>query len=230
MLTNSLAKLATIFVLAAIFLPGCNTDSNKVKFSQLKFRNGHYFLDDVPFEGIAQKTMNKGKTIEEISFEKGLKQGEYSVLIKHNNASFISEKGHFERGKMNGLKTTYYKNGDKKSEEQFVNDQRNGLKTTWFRNGNKSLEVNFSDNLKEGLETTWYVDGNKKSINLDEAKKGKLKAGNYKISVFSKVDRQLMETSTVSYRAKKVPEEIKYLLTVGCLFLGFASYKKYLKL
>ena len=37
---------------------------------------------------------------------------------------------------------------------------KNGLKTTYYKNGQKKSEINYKEGKKEGLWTTWDEDGN----------------------------------------------------------------------
>lgn len=72
--------------------------------------------------------------------------------------------------------------------------------------------------------------GEKKSWELDEVLEGKLKAGDYKISVYSTKNRETLATTTIDYYSTKLPQELTYVLMVSCIALGFFSYKKYVKL
>lgn len=90
--------------------------------------------------------------------------------------------------------------------------------------------IEFRDLSDQHIEHDPSFNEEKAVIDLDKARDGKFKSGQYKISVFSKLDRQLLDTNMISYRSTKIPGELQYILMVSCLALGFFSYKRYLKL
>ncbi len=51
---------------------------------------------------------------------------------------------------------TYYKNGQKKSEENYVNGQQEGVQTSWYETGQKQSEFHYKNGEQEGLQTLWY--------------------------------------------------------------------------
>ncbi|MDB9881818.1 hypothetical protein N8368_00690 [Bacteroidia bacterium] len=53
-------------------------------------------------------------------------------------------------------KCTYYKNGEKKSEENYVNGQQEGVQTSWYETGQKQSEFHYKNGEQEGLQTLWY--------------------------------------------------------------------------
>ena len=50
------------------------------------------------------------------------------------------KKYNWKEGKMHGLYTNWYKNGQKKEEGNYKDGKRDGLWTTWFEGGNKEKE------------------------------------------------------------------------------------------
>ena len=71
--------------------------------------------------------------------------------------------GEVNDGKVSGLWTKWYENGQKESEETFKDGKRDGLGTWWYENGQKNSEGKFKDDKKDGLWTRWVYYGQKES-------------------------------------------------------------------
>jgi antitoxin component YwqK of YwqJK toxin-antitoxin module len=56
---------------------------------------------------------------------------------------------------------TFYKDGMKRYEGEFVNDKRDGYWIYWYENGNKWSEGYFKEDLRDGFGTTWHKNGQK---------------------------------------------------------------------
>ena len=78
----------------------------------------------------------------------------------------------YKDGKMVGLWTLWYWNGQKESERNYKDGNLHGLSTLWWKNGQKKREVNWKDGERDGLQTKWYENGQKWSEEL--YKDGKL--------------------------------------------------------
>jgi len=59
------------------------------------------------------------------------------------------------------VKTEYWDNGQKSSEENYKDGKKDGVWTQWFENGQKESEENFKNGKEEGLNTSWYENGQK---------------------------------------------------------------------
>ena len=57
-------------------------------------------------------------------------------------------------------KTTYYDNGQKKQEWNYVGGKLHGPSISWHENGQKSHETNWVQDKPHGLATEWDEDGN----------------------------------------------------------------------
>jgi antitoxin component YwqK of YwqJK toxin-antitoxin module len=66
------------------------------------------------------------------------------------------EDGEFVR---HGVSTVWYENGQKKSEQHFVNDVPNGPRLTWYIDGRKWTEGQYVDGLEDGVWRAWLADG-----------------------------------------------------------------------
>lgn len=111
-----------------------------------------------------------------------------------------------------------------------IHDDKSGI---IVRTGGLSAEgyvVEFRNVTDQLVEYDPSFVGEKESVELDEVLDGRFKDGHYKISVFSKMDRQLLDTNMIEYNSTKLSPEFTYILLVSFIALGFFSYKKYYKL
>ena len=73
------------------------------------------------------------------------------------------QQGYFEEyykdGKLNGLSTWWYENGQKECENHYKDGKLNGLSTWWYENGQKEYEIHYKDGKLNGLSTWWYENG-----------------------------------------------------------------------
>ena len=58
------------------------------------------------------------------------------------------------------IKTTYYDNGQKESEGNYINGKKEGKWTEWHLNGNKKYEMDLVDGKVEGKWSWWDEEGN----------------------------------------------------------------------
>lgn len=66
-------------------------------------------------------------------------------------------------GKVEGVKTMWYLNGNKEIETNYKNGLKNGVETKWLENGQKKSEISYKDDLKDGLSAYWDENGDKSS-------------------------------------------------------------------
>jgi antitoxin component YwqK of YwqJK toxin-antitoxin module len=62
-----------------------------------------------------------------------------------------------------GLVTSSYENGQKRSEGTYKNGKEDGLFITWYENGQKRSEGTYKNGKEDGLFITWYENGQKSS-------------------------------------------------------------------
>ena len=63
------------------------------------------------------------------------------------------------KNNLEGEKTKYYENGQKKYEHTYKDGEKDGIWTEWYENGQKKEEGTFKDGKLEGLVTGWYENG-----------------------------------------------------------------------
>jgi antitoxin component YwqK of YwqJK toxin-antitoxin module len=66
-------------------------------------------------------------------------------------------------GQAHGLVSGWYETGQVKSQVNHVNGQLQGLNNAWYENGQKSFEGNFDKGRPDGLQTKWYENGQRES-------------------------------------------------------------------
>ena len=67
------------------------------------------------------------------------------------------------RGKLNGIKTSYYQSAKKHSEVEYKDDKENGKEIKWRENGTKESECEYKLGKKNGKAITLYENGGKKT-------------------------------------------------------------------
>mgnify|MGYP001334389047 CR=1 FL=1 len=83
-------------------------------------------------------------------------------LVQEGN-KFYDEEGSIEnylenKGKL-GVWKTWYENGEKKSEENYLKGEKVGLQKYWFDNGYLKFEENIKEGKKDGLFKEWWNNG-----------------------------------------------------------------------
>lgn len=87
---------------------------------------------------------------------------EKSILEKNRPKKSLNSKiedNSKQSNKKNGKHITYYDNGKKWVELNFVNGLRQGIQYTWHRNGQLKSELNYENGKKHGVQKWWQKDG-----------------------------------------------------------------------
>lgn len=96
------------------------------------------------------------------------------------STSFYKDK---ELTKQTGLETEYYKNGNKKSEKNYFNNQLHGIQTLWYENGSKHIEKKHSKTDVKVI-SFWDENGNQTVVEGEGKavihKSGDIEHGSYK--------------------------------------------------
>jgi antitoxin component YwqK of YwqJK toxin-antitoxin module len=115
-------------------ISGCDSNSflEKIGLKErvttvIQIRSGIAYLpnENEPFTGKFEEYANKKPETFEVSY------GD-----EHENKYKIQEVS-FKNGKQNGLTTSWYQNGQKQSEENWIDNSPDGLKVEWDENGIK---------------------------------------------------------------------------------------------
>jgi len=120
------------------------------------------------------------------------------------------------------------------SREDFaIIDEHEGNTGVTVRTGGYAKEgyvVEFIRTEDQSLSYNPSFLGNSYSIKLTEVEGVDLANGKYKINIYTKKNRQHLTSSLFTYNVTSVPAEIKYLLLVGSLYIGYLLYGKYIKI
>ena len=65
----------------------------------------------------------------------------------------------FINGKQQGLSETFYEDGKKESARWYKSGEKDSVHTGWWPNGNKKYQYYFNNGLYNGLFTEWYQSG-----------------------------------------------------------------------
>ena len=65
------------------------------------------------------------------------------------------------KNNIEGLRTSYYENGQKRTEGTYKDGELDGFSTLWYDNGQKNWEGTYKDGKEDGLWTYWFVFGQK---------------------------------------------------------------------
>ena len=107
------------------------------------------------------KILNEyGNSIAEINYKNDLLNGNQKYFDKNEQ---LTEEKNFTAGKLNGLRTVYYANGNVEYTENYKEDVLDGLAQTFYVNGGKNCSVNFVNGERDGSYLCTYANGTKKS-------------------------------------------------------------------
>ena len=82
-----------------------------------------------------------------------------------------SEEGTYKNGKLDGLLTKWYPNGQKSSEERYKDGKKDGLWIQWLSTGQKAIEEPYKDGELNGLFIVWHTNGHKiREANMKDGK------------------------------------------------------------
>ena len=68
-----------------------------------------------------------------------------------------------KNGKLNGITTIWFENGQQKSIANAKDDQKHGEFIIWYENGQIHMQGNFKEDEIDGILTTWYESGQKQA-------------------------------------------------------------------
>ncbi len=127
-----------------------------------------------------------GQISTEGEFIEGQKTGEWKAY--HESGELLWKAGYVVKekmesgismkiGGMEGLKTSFFKNGRVWKEEEFHDGLKNGRSQEYFEEGKPKEIAWYKDNEKNGAMNEWYENGNKKSegFNVKNERNGKWK-------------------------------------------------------
>ena len=132
-------------------------------------KNGHAYFKGEPFSGKVVSHYADGTISSFISYEKGLKHGNYYKFFQDGSTSFH---GKYVNGKPHGYAVSWWSNGNLRSKSNFVNGVGQGVQWQWYENGAKFKKIQLVNGREEGIQQSWRVNG--KLYNNYEAKNGRI--------------------------------------------------------
>jgi antitoxin component YwqK of YwqJK toxin-antitoxin module len=152
-----------IYIFVIVFLSNVTVARCESDIHVIQIRGDLAYLPntDEPFSGTFTKTY---PGLEQKSEEGTYKNGKLDGLLTkwYPNGQKSSE-GKYKDAKKDGLWIQWHPNGQKSNEDNHKDGKLNGLWTMWYQNGQKSSEANVKDEKIEGLWASWYSDGKKKT-------------------------------------------------------------------
>ncbi len=97
--------------------------------------------------------------MELVQYQRGKLHGFYINWRDSNQQNFL--RGAFLNGKLHGLVTIWYENGQKLVEGTCKNGKGDGRWTRWHKNGQKAVEVTYKNGELHGLVTVSHENGQK---------------------------------------------------------------------
>ena len=79
------------------------------------------------------------------------------AILYLNNCTMYEES--YKDGKHIGKHTTWFEDGQIRSEKNYNNGKAEGKHTAWYENGQKNFELNYKENWWDGKQTFWHADG-----------------------------------------------------------------------
>ena len=121
-------------------------------------------LDKILADAIDRNKLQKrGKEGEELLYAP-TQQTPYTGWVKSmcgNGKIRLLSLYQYKDGKLDGLSTGWWKNGQKEFERNYKDGKEDGLQTRWYENGKKKGEANAKDGEPHGLVLQWHENGQK---------------------------------------------------------------------
>jgi len=147
----------------------------------------------------AEETIVKDNT-QKSTYVDGLRHG---MTWWYNENGKIKSKVNFQKGKENGIYTSYYDNGQKKLVVAYVEGQKHNIQKIYYDNGQLGSEVNYNMGRREGVMTEWDYEGYKSSEVFYKH--------NYKVGIKKYFNHNGKVTFTQEFKMDRNPVMVKLL-------------------
>ena len=101
-----------------------------------------------PRNGVTKIYTPEGYLYLEISYKNGLKDGMTKCYFE--NTKIVDWKQNYTKNKLNGISRSYFKNGNLRVTETFVNGVKEGIEETYNQEGFLEYSEMFKNNAKTG--------------------------------------------------------------------------------
>ncbi|MCL2651519.1 MAG: hypothetical protein FWD60_10920 [Candidatus Azobacteroides sp.] len=158
--------MKTLLLATMILCTALSQLSAQIKINDVNCYNlgdGRYYCQNKetkePLEGSVRMIDGYTSQYVEAVFKKGIPDGSW----KRYENNVLVEEYTYKEGILNGDYKTYYTDGSKKSERQFVNGKAEGKFIKYYTNGKIESEVNFKNGEQDGAEVFYDSEGNVRS-------------------------------------------------------------------
>lgn len=134
------------------------TNSTKVLASTLDIRQneGKAYLDSILFSGVATKYHTNGRLAEEVSYERGKREGHHKKWYKDGTLSY---EAYYQNNRLNGTAKSWWQNDKLRSQSSFQHGKANGIQKQWYETGQLFKLQNVVNGKEEGLQKAWRKNG-----------------------------------------------------------------------
>ena len=130
----------------------------------------------------------------------GVRQG---MTWWYNDKHKVKSKINFDKGKENGIYTSYYDCGTEKLVVEYVAGQKHNIQKIYYDNGELGSQVKYNMGRREGVMTEWDSEGFKSSEVFYKR--------NYKVGIKKYFDHEGKVTFTQEFKMDRNPVMIKLL-------------------
>jgi len=130
----------------------------------------------------------------------GVRQG---MTWWYDDKRKVKSKVNFDKGKENGIYTSYYENGKEKLVVEYVDGQKHNTQKIYYDNGQLGSQVDYNMGRREGVMTEWDYEGFKSSEVFYKH--------NYKVGIKKYYDHNAKVTYTQEFKMDRNPVMVKLL-------------------
>ena len=95
-----------------------------------------------------------------LEFDGSYVEGKMDGVCKSWNSYGLEYERVYDKGEINSaLELSYYDNGQKKTEDNYLHNRSHGVSKGWYENGTQKYEYNYDDDWKHGVYKTWFENG-----------------------------------------------------------------------
>lgn len=160
-MTSRISGMRALFSAAILLLPGCGTSGD----SAIAVERGGVGSPRVAEVGDADSPDRMPKRTEgeatpgaaAAANEAAVREETYeNGRPRVREEGYLNEEGEFVR---NGMRTTWYENGQKQSETAYVDGAKEGPERTWYRGGQQWGEGGYKNGKADGTWIVWHRNG-----------------------------------------------------------------------
>ena len=125
-------------------------------FCQVINNNGTMFLNGQPLSGILYRLGSNKDTLMVASYLNGKENG---MKYSYYGNGQMKDRGLFLNGWKQGIFESWYPDGKRRYVYHFKNDEYDGEVSEWYTDGSHLRRQHFTEGHEDGLQQLWYEDG-----------------------------------------------------------------------